>query len=253
MLKIGGAWLSASPRPRAGTRLFCLPHAGGWSAMYQAWGRSLGPAVDVCPVELPGRGRRRDEAAYDLIEELVSDLGAALVPALDVPFAFFGHSMGALVSFELARWLQREGHPSPAHVFVSACAAPHVPRDGPALSGLPSVELVRELSTLNGMAPEVLENFELMELLLPAIRSDFSMCERYAFAPSAPLACPLSALGGTGDELVSKEKLEAWRTHTTGRFVTRLFRGDHFYLQEGERSVLDVVLRELLIGRGDSR
>src|SRR5262249_34355438 len=142
---------------------------------------------------------------------LADALAEALRSRLNRPFAFFGHSLGALVAFELARRLQRHGGPRPLHLFVSAFGAPQVPSRPSFLHTLPDAEFREELLGLNGIPKAVFENNELMELLLPTLRADFAVCETYAFIPGPPLSCPITALGGLGDKTVGVADLRAWR------------------------------------------
>jgi medium-chain acyl-[acyl-carrier-protein] hydrolase len=175
----------------------------------------------------------------------VAAAAARLAPLLNKPFAFFGHSMGALISYELARHLRRTGAPLPAHLFVSGHGAPHLPDRNPPLHALPQAQFVEKLRELNGTPEEVLRHPELLELLIPILRADFAVCETYVHAPEPPLDCPISAFSGLGDEYVNREELEGWREQTTGRFSVRLFPGDHFYLNTARPYLLQALAREL--------
>lgn len=240
-------WL-LSPRldPRAALRLVCLPHAGGAAAMYAPWARTLPPAIDVLPIQLPGRANRMAEPPYTSMPQLVQDLASALEPYLDRPFAFFGHSMGALVSFELARTLRHTRGLEPVCLFVSGHRAPQLPTGHPPIHNRPEPEFLAELRRLNGTPREVLEHEELLELLLPLLRADFALCETYAFAEEPPLTCPILALGGLQDTDVQRDDLEAWRLHTHAACSVRMFPGDHFYLTTAGHLVLNVLARELV-------
>jgi medium-chain acyl-[acyl-carrier-protein] hydrolase len=176
---------------------------------------------------------------------LIKTLAEALRPQLDRPFAFFGHSLGALVAFELARRLERDGGPVPVRLLVSGCAAPQVPRDGRPLHVLPEAEFRSELRGLNGTPAAVLENEELMELLLPTLRADFALCETYTFIPGPPLTCPINAWGGLNDDAVSRQSLDAWQEQTTGSFRLHLLPGDHFFLHTSRPKLLQMVAEDL--------
>jgi len=161
-------WLSGvKPNPRAAIRLFCFPYAGGGATIFRTWQSGLPSEVEVCPVQLPGRGRRLTEAAYTNVHTLVQGLAQGLFPFLDKPFAFFGHSMGATISFELARYLRREHHLMPRHLFNSGRRAPHVPGTQAHTYNLPDDEFLATLHDLKGTPREALEQPELMELLDP--------------------------------------------------------------------------------------
>jgi medium-chain acyl-[acyl-carrier-protein] hydrolase len=241
------AWLICpKPMPEAGLRLFCFPHSGGSAQIFSLWANGLPAGIEVCAVQLPGRGTRVGEAPFTRLAPLVTALAGALIPYLDKPFALFGHSMGALVAFELARELRRNFQPAPVHMFVSGHSAPHIARRAPALHNLPQAEFVRELGRLNGTPQQVLENAELMQLLLPALRADFEVCETYEYKPDRPLASPISAFGGLRDEEVTHSDLNAWSEHTSASFSVRMFRGDHFYLNAERAMLLRALARELL-------
>lgn len=157
-------------------------------------------------------------------------MSESIIPYLDKPFAFFGHSMGAMISFELARQLRREHRPLPLHLFISGQRAPHIPRTDPPRYNLPEPEFIRELKRLKGTPDEILEHAELMQLLIPMLRSDFQICHTYEYSPEAPLECSITALGGFDDEEVKYGRLEGWEEQTTSSFSLRVMPGDHFYL-----------------------
>lgn len=219
-------------------RVFCFPYSGGSASVFAAWRDVLGPAVEVCPVELPGRGRRMHEPAFTAMEPLVEAASAALLPWLDRPFAVFGHSLGALVGFEVARRITREHGISPLHLFASGHVAPQVAQRDEPLHDLPEPRFVERLRALNGTPAEVLDNAELRAIILPILRADFAICDAYAFAPGAPLSCGISAYGGLQDAEVPRAELDAWREQTSGAFALRMFPGDHFFLNSARQTVL---------------
>lgn len=219
------------PRPEARLRLFCLPHIGGGAALYRTWLEST-TAVEVCPVELPGRGARLREPAFDRMGPLVEELTRALRPRLDRPFAIFGHSMGALVAFEWARELRRQGAALPGWLFVSGRRAPQLPDPGPRVHQAPDRELIAHLRRLGGTPGDVLEDPDVMRHVMPTLRADFAVCETYVYADEAPLPCAISALGGREDEHARPADLQAWGEQTTGPFRMELFPGGHFFVRE---------------------
>lgn len=237
--KPGRPWIAhAQANPKARLRLFCFPYAGGNATLYRRWNEELPPDVEVCPVELPGRGSRFREPPFATLGPLIEALVPALSSLMDMPFAFFGHSMGALISFELARELRRRALALPAQILVSARRAPHVPDDDPPIHDLPEEEFVEELRTLNGTPEEVLQHPELMNLMIPLLRADFSINETYAFTPEPPLGCSIHAFGGLEDEEVTREQLAVWDEHTTGGFKLRMFPGHHFFISGAARGAL---------------
>lgn len=234
------------PNPSAKLRLFCCPYAGGTSGVFRDWAAALDGWVEVCTIQLPGRGSRLHEPSFMSLPALVSALAASIVPELDKPFAFFGHSMGALVSFELARLLRSKYGLMPLCLLVSGRRAPQLPLRDPAIYNLPEPEFLREINRLNGTPREVLEHPELMQLMLPILRADFTVCETYDYTPEPPLGCPISAFGGLQDHRVTRRDLEAWGEHTTSSFSLRLLPGDHFFLNTARPLLLQSVGRELL-------
>jgi medium-chain acyl-[acyl-carrier-protein] hydrolase len=200
----------------------------------------------VCPVELPGRGARIGEPVETSIARLVRALAPALAPFMDKPFAFFGHSMGALIAFELTRELRRSSRPSPMHLFVSACPAPHRRGSRQRVTyNLPEPEFMDELRRLGGTPKEVLDNPELMQLVSPLLRADFEACQTHEYVAEPPLDCPLTVLGGLQDADLGRGELEEWRQHTTSTCVVRMLAGDHLFVNTAQFSILSMLVNEL--------
>lgn len=241
-------WVSRpKPNPGAQMRLFCFPYAGGGTAVFHAWPSGLPRAVEVCSLRLPGRESRLQEAPFNRLPLAVQALSDAILPYLDKPFAFFGHSMGALIAFELARHLRRQQSATPVHLFVSGCSAPQLDTSETPIHQLPHDAFIEELRRLSGTPDEVLQNNEILELLLPALRADFAVCEEYLYVPDGPLDCPISASGGQNDPEVTEEALGAWREQTRGAFDLQLFAGNHFFLHSARGRLLEFI-RTLLVG-----
>lgn len=239
-------WLALPrPNPEAKLRLFCFPYAGGGATSFQFWSKSLPRTVEVCPIQLPGRGNRVKESPATRLLPLVEDVAAGLVPFLDKPFAFFGHSMGAMIAFELTRLLRREGEALPAHLFLSGSSAPQYPVPQRHIYDLPEPELLEELRRLNGTPKEVLENPELMQLMLPIIRADFAVCQTYVAPEELPLDCPVTVFGGLQDVDVTREGLSAWRQQTTAPFSLWMLQGDHFFLHTSQGKLHEVISQVL--------
>jgi surfactin synthase thioesterase subunit len=200
----------------------------------------------VCPVQLPGREGRLSELALKRMGDLVPAAARALLPYLGQPFAFFGHSMGALVAFELARHVRAEHGLLPQHLFVSGHGAPHARERATAMHALSDREFTEKLREMQGTPEEVLQHEELRQLIMPVLRADFELCETYRYEPGQPLACPISALGGLQDPYVAREALEQWRRHTLARFEARTFPGDHFFLNSCRPLVIYWVVRAMM-------
>jgi medium-chain acyl-[acyl-carrier-protein] hydrolase len=227
-------------------RLFCFPYAGGSSNLiYRGWQEGLPESVEVCPVELLGRGRRLRETPFTRLMPLVEAIAGEILPRLDKPFAFFGHSMGATIGFELARLLRREHCPTPVHLFVSGHRAPHIPMTEPPTYNLPEPEFLEELRRLNGTPQEVLEHPELIQMLMPLLRADFEVVQTYTYTAAPPLDCPITAFGGLQDVEVPSEYVAAWRDHSAAAFTLRMLPGGHFFLHTSRSLLLHALAQQL--------
>jgi medium-chain acyl-[acyl-carrier-protein] hydrolase len=226
-------------------RLFCFPYAGGGASTFRKLVDTVPTRTEVCAVQLPGREDRYSETAFVRMPALVAAVAAELTRHTDRPFAFFGHSMGALVAYELTRALSAAGGPLPLHVFASGRRAPHLAGRRRALHALPLGEMKAELRNLQGTPGEVLDDPELMELVEPILRADFEVCETYAHLAGTPLQVPVSAFGGSEDPEATPEELEAWGSHTTRFAGVRMFSGHHFYLQQQWRALGEAIGAEL--------
>jgi surfactin synthase thioesterase subunit len=245
-------WLLLRPgRPKALLRLFCLPYAGGGSSAYRDWQSGFPSEIEVCPVQLPGRENRFSEPPATSMPSLVRALAAGLRPFLDRPFALFGHSLGALVAFELCQELRSMGQPVANHLFASARRAPHLPDRRPPIHHLPDEAFVAELRRLNGTPEEVLGDSDLMELILPTLRADFTIAETYRWKQRPPLDCPITVFAGRDDPETTPAEVEGWRTHTRGALRVELLPGDHFFVYHSRSQLQAAILRELMAPRLD--
>lgn len=233
------------PAPDAQLRLFCFPYAGGSASVYGKWPRIVSPFVEVCLVEPPGRGDRLREAPLTNMSSLIERLMDAFSTWLDKPFAFFGHSIGGVISFELAHALRAEGKPTPMHLFLSACRPPGSNEQQEFRHSLPDSEFIEELRRLGGTPPEVLENAELLNLVLPTLRADFELIEKHNSIRADPLECGITALGGLDDEEVTPEDLSRWAEATTGAFSVDMYPGDHFFIRNAGAEIMISILLAL--------
>lgn len=233
------------PNPQANLRLFCFPYAGGGALSFRSWCDELPLPVEVCPIELPGRGARLMETPFARLDPLVFSLAEAILPKLTKPFAFFGHSMGALVCFELARLLRRDYGLSPVHLFVSGHRAPQLPDPDLPIHALPEQAFLEELRRYNGTPEEVLDNAEFMQLFLPILRADFAAIENYVYVPAPALDCPIDAFGGLQDWKASCDELEPWKEQTNATFSLQMLPGDHFFLHSARSLLLELLSRKL--------
>ncbi len=235
-----------APKPNAHLRLFCFPYAGGGASIYRDWAKALPPEMEVCSIQLPGREERLRETPIRQISTLIQELVHVICPYLDRPFAFWGHSMGALIAFELARQLRRMRMSEPSHLFVSGRGAPQLPNSRTVIHQLPESEFIKGIRRLNGTPEIVLQNRELLEVMLPTLRADFTLVETYSYFHDAPLKYSISAFGGLQDSLVDYADLEAWRAQTRQNFKVRMFAGDHFYLRNVHYQLLRIVHQDLI-------
>lgn len=241
------SWIT-SPKfnPQARLRLFCFPYSGAPASIFFSWASVLPSGIEVCPVQYPGHGTRVGEPLLTDLSVMVQQAHQAIQPYLDKPFAFFGHSMGALVSFELARYLAVLGNPGPVYLFVSGHNAPQLDDQAEIIHDLPDSEFIGRLREFNGTPEDVLQNEELRELLLPILRADFKISELYAYQPDRTLDCPICACGGLKDPYTTRAGLDAWQEQTSRPCSVRMFPGDHFYLSESRLLLLQVIARELI-------
>lgn len=227
-------------------RLICVPFAGRGASVYREWPALIPPNVEMCALQLPGRESRPNDRPFKRLTEAVQEAEELLQPYLDVPYALFGHSMGALICFELARSMRRNQRPGPVHLFASGRRAPHLPDPTPFLHPMPDEHFVSEiLRRFKGIPTQVLREPDLMKLLLPMLRADVEMVETYSYVPEAALECPITVLGGREDTEAGFEELIAWRQHTSQRFQTEILSGNHFFIQSAQKQIVEVVFRQL--------
>jgi surfactin synthase thioesterase subunit len=250
------AWLVPFGSNRRYTlRLICFPHAGASAPIFRNWPDELGEAIDVRGVQLPGRGVRLREPPLRSMSELARGIATAVSHQIDVPYAFFGHSMGGLLAFEVTRELRRRGAPAPRLLFVSGIGAPHIPTDRTRLHELPREDLLRRLRGLDGTPRELIDYPELMDTWLPTFRADLEVVETYTYQDEPPVAVPIRAFGGRDDLFVSQSELARWREQTTSGFTLRMLSGGHFFVETARIPLLRAMSRELgeLLGSGPPR
>lgn len=226
-------------------KMFCFPYAGGTALVFNKWADLLPSAVQVIPVELPGRGVRLKEPAHISLPPLIDELEEVIWPLLDKPFVFFGHSMGALIAFELARTLRRKYDREPHALFVSGRRAPQTPRNEPVTYNLPHDEFIEELIKLDGTPKEVIKHADLMEMMIPLLRADFQLVQTYEYLPDTPLRCPITIYGGLQDRHIPRELLLPWKELTSSRCWVHMLPGDHFFIRSSKAQLLKLLAHEL--------
>ncbi|APU15336.1 putative cadicidin biosynthesis thioesterase [Actinoalloteichus sp. GBA129-24] len=226
-------------------RLICLPHAGGSASFYLPMARDLAPVADVLAVQYPGRQDRRHEPHIEDLHELADQTFAALEPELDRPVVLFGHSMGAILAFEIARRIEAAGGVPPSRLFVSGRRAPGTHRDE-RVHQRDDDALIAELQSLSGTDDRALGNEEIMRMSMPSIRSDYKAAETYRYRPGPPLSSPISVLIGDDDVKATIDEARRWSEHTHAECTVRVFEGGHFYLLQHKTEVLADIRAELL-------
>jgi len=246
MAKIAGDWFQCGiPHNQIDLKMFCFPYAGGTALVFRKWGDFLPSTVQVIPVELPGRGPRLRDIPFVSMPALIDELSEVIWPLLDRPFAFFGHSMGAVIAFELARALRRKYGCEPQTLFVAGRRAPQVPNSEPATYHLPKDEFIKELIDLDGTPKEVIGNEELMEVMIPLLRADFQLIQTYEYTVDTPLRCPITVYGGLQDHHVPRDTLSPWKEMTISKFALHMLPGDHFFIRSSQNLLLGSLAREL--------
>ena len=242
---------AASSQPRV--RLFCLPFAGGSAAVFAGWGERLKPDIEVWAAQPRARGMRFKEASLESVDAMAEEYFAALRPSLDMPFAFYGHSLGGLLAFELTRRLQAEGLALPEHLFIGASAPPHLGRIHEEIGHLPDAEFVNAIQDRYAGIPEaVLQEPELMEMFLPPLKADFLAYERYKFRKTAGVTCPVTIFAGAEDRVLAPHLLEEWERHAGGTFSMETVPGGHFFLAESAERVQRRIRKSLEEGSGSA-
>lgn len=232
-----------SPRP---VRLYCFPYAGGHAGVFMPWQAALDPEIEICAVQMPGRSSRLREPAMTTIPELVESVAEVIARYGDErPFAFFGHSLGALVAFEIARYNALHGLPQPSRLLVSGCEAPAHRGEPRNLHLLDDDALLDRIRSFNGTPPDVLANRELSALILSVMRTDFALEPGYVYAPGPKLDIPITALAGTEDRHGRWQDVDRWSEETSAGFGLHWFEGDHFFLNTRQDAVL-ACIREAL-------
>ncbi len=242
------AWIiRTTPHTKAQPRLrlFCFPYAGGGASIYRTWASKLPADVEICAIQLPGRESRFREVPFTQLEPLVQKLAQTLQPMMSVPFAFFGYSLGALISFELARYLRRNEMGGPRHLFVAAHRAPQIPRRDEAIHTLPDVDFAPALHKLGGTPEAILQNEEIMQIMSPMLRADFQIYETYVYKKGEPLACPITAFGGEEDPTLNEPEIAAWHVQTSNTFRLHMLPGNHFFLHSNQDRLVQLVAQNL--------
>lgn len=228
-------------------KLYCLPCAGGTIGMYRGWKRNLNDNIDVCPIELAGRGNRFSEPLYNNFDEAIEDVCRMVSIGQDTTYALFGHSMGSILSYELARRIKMQSLPSPKHIFFSSSYSPET-RSKRFYNEMSREQILDETFKMGGTAREVIENKELMDLFLPIIRSDFHVLKTYqrVQAYGDLLDCPISIMYGEHDPDIDTDEIALWKNYTSNTCEFQVYNGGHFYINENKDKVLNYIESKLI-------
>lgn len=239
------------PNPEAAVRLVSFPYAGRGISVFAGWLPKLPPAIELYGVQPPGRENRMREAPFLTMSPLVTSVTAALQAYLDKPMVFFGHSLGAMVAFEVARMLQTQHNYRLEHLFVAGSWAPHIPNPWPSIHVLPDASFVQAVQQLYGaLPPDVVQDPELLALVLPILRADFTLAETYVYTPGPPLHCPITVFGGLEDRVIGFHDLAAWQEHSHQEITLRMFPGNHFFIHSVQEDVLWTIWHTLDLSAG---
>lgn len=240
-----GTWIRRYHQaPGSPVQLICFPHAGGSATFFFPVAKALAPAVGVAAVQYPGRQDRRNEPNIDNIPGLADAIFSAIRPLADRPLAFFGHSMGAVVAYEVALRLEKDGAPPLTRLYASGRRAPSRYRDEE-VHKTGDAGVIAELRALSGTDGNLLGDPETLALILPAVKNDYKAIETYRDAPGRTMTCPVIALTGDSDAKVTADEAKAWAEHTTGSFELRVFPGGHFYLVDQAPQVIKLLSDDL--------
>lgn len=237
------AYLARDPASDGRLRLFCFHHAGGSASAFTGWAEPLAAAVDVLPVQLPGRENRVREPALEEIGELVGQLAAQLGPYLRAPYAFYGHSMGALVAYCLAAHQQAHSLPGPRVLAVGAYPAPHLPPPLDTVRLLPDGEFGEWLIGIGGMSPMLRDYPQWMRSAVALTRADLNLCHSFGGpgAHDAPLDCPIHAFNGDADPLMTDALARAWGRYTRSGCEVHTIPGGHLFPAQSREVFLDTL------------
>jgi surfactin synthase thioesterase subunit len=226
-------------------RLFCFPYAGGGASIFRSWAEEFPVEIEVCAIQLPGREERLKEGLLRNFRGLITALMQAFTDYLDTPAAFFGHSLGAIVAYELARRLHTATSCTPVYLFAAGRPAPHIATANSQIHLLPDDEFLDAIRKLNGTPEDILQHPELKQHYLPILRADICLSETYFYIPGERLPCPISVFSGLQDKTVRRKALSAWRDHTQAQFQLRMLPGDHFFLRKSQDALLKAIAEDL--------
>jgi medium-chain acyl-[acyl-carrier-protein] hydrolase len=242
-MKQKNPWIPTSLRKinSPDVRLFCLPFAGGSSFSYRSIERYISPKIDMFTIELPGHGTRMNEVPIDRIEELVPRIVYGIQNYLDIPFVFFGHSMGALLAFEISRYLESHYQKKAEHLFLSAMRAPHLPSKFPLMASLPKDDFLKNVKQLEELPENVLKSPEMLDMFLNIMRTDFALCENHSISNRASINTPIFAFCGSQDTFAIPDDVKKWDQYTNKHFEFKLLKGKHLFCKSSGKEIAETI------------
>jgi medium-chain acyl-[acyl-carrier-protein] hydrolase len=223
-------------------RLFCFPYAGGGAALFRTWADLLPPDIEVCVPVLPGRDARVDEAPMVEMAPLIQTVMQQVEPRLTLPYAMFGHSLGAFIAFDLAHEISRRGLRKPSHLFMAAQRGPSLPYPDTPIFHLPDPQfLAGVLARYQSISKTLLQETEFMRIFLRILRADFTLVEDYRYRTPPRLDCPITAFGGADDTRITAAQIETWSKETSGSFSLHVLPGGHFFMDSARAELLALI------------
>lgn len=241
-------WIKIFSKPESKMRLFCIPYAGRGASMYNSWEPFIPDQIELCAIQLPGREERFSEGRIEKFEILIHELIQEIIPYLDKPYAIFGHSLGAIIGYELTNALAMKHRMKPLCLFVSASFPPNQIKNNN-FNKLNKIEFLNKIIKYNGIPDEILLNKEFLDLFLPILRSDTEIYESYnSYNINPPkIICPLFSFGGNCDPLISQSSLYDWSNFTKSSYRAEFFKGDHFFINEmyNKKILIGIIVNEM--------
>jgi medium-chain acyl-[acyl-carrier-protein] hydrolase len=236
-------WIKLSKVENDYFRVFCFPYSGATAQVFRPLTQLLPKGISVYSYELPGRGRRFGEEIPGTISEIIEEIHLSIVGMLDKPYVFLGHSLGGILSYEMARHIKAHGHPLPRHLFVTGIRAPQVPKREKNTFDLPRNEFIEKIKEMGGTPSEIFSNEEMLDIMVPILRKDFQIYETYSFTADIPVPFPITAIGGIDDKFVTREDLELWSIHTSSLFEIHMLKGDHFFIHDNMNRIAQLITK----------
>lgn len=227
-------------------QLFCFPYAGASASIFKSWQSFLPKHIEVVGIQYPGHGNRISEKPYSSSIDIVNELLNNIFNAQTKPFALFGHSMGAMIAFDLAKRLVTSSEQKPIHLFISGLAPPQLRKTKSFIKNRTRNELINFIEQLGGTHSEILSHKELMDIILPALKSDFQIADNWFVEDTFDLSIPLTILGGDTDNEIPEDSLIYWSAYTTKKTTIKIYSGNHFFINSNKYQILNDIYTQLI-------